>query len=44
MFGPLGGIIGYFFTSKLEKFSETSISDGSSPDPSEIKGRETVFL
>ena len=44
MFGPLGGIIGYFFTSKLEKLSETLISDGSGEDQSWNQGQRNSFL
>ena len=44
MFGPLGGIIGYFFTSQLEKQSETSSPDGFGEDKSWNHGQRNSFL
>lgn len=42
MFGPLGGILGYYFTSKLEKLSEMSESHGE--ERSFNQGQRNSFL
>lgn len=44
MFGPLGGIIGYFFTSQLEKLSETPAQGESGEDKSWNQGQRNSFL
>lgn len=42
MFGPIGGILGYYFTSKLEKLSEEVETDGA--DSSWNQGQRNSFL
>lgn len=42
MFGPIGGILGYYFTSKLEKLSEAAAAD--SDDQSWNQGQRNSFL
>ena len=42
MFGPLGGILGYYFTSRLEKLAEAA--NGYEQDPSWNQGQRNSFL
>lgn len=42
MFGPIGGILGYYFTSRIEKLAE--VSAGYGEDPSWNQGQRNSFL
>ena len=42
MFGPIGGILGYYFTSKIEKMAE--VSAGYNEDQSWNQGQRNSFL
>lgn len=42
MFGPIGGILGYYFTSRIEKFSDAS--SGYGEDSSWNQGQRNSFL
>lgn len=42
MFGPIGGILGYYFTSRLEKMAEASAGYGE--DPTWNQGQRNSFL
>ena len=42
MFGPIGGILGYYFTSKIEQMAEQSV--GQTEDQSWNQGQRNSFL
>lgn len=42
IFGPIGGILGYFFTSRLERFAEAAVANGE--DETWYQGQRNSFL
>ena len=45
MFGPLGGLLGYFLGSRLERLAEAAAGyDGSQGDPAWNQGQRNSFL
>ena len=45
MFGPLGGLLGYFLASRMERMAEAAAGyDGSQGDPAWNQGQRNSFL
>ena len=44
MFGPIGGILGYYFTSRLEKLTEAAAEAGYGEDQTWNQGQRNSFL